>query len=367
MPTVITLLILFGTAFLVLPFGTSWYEIPKVAVFLLTSTVLSLLFFWKQPNWKTIHLSKLTASIYIGIAGITLISLFLQTTPTTFFGNIFRLQGVLLLWMLLLWSLYSPILSTTKKIGIIAMIALLGMVVAAFFGQTDLAGRAVGTIGEANSLGAFVLFLLPLTMATKIQNRYSLLFSVALVLVAGVCIFLSGSRSALVGLVIELIFFFRPRAIKLSLMTVVAIVILGASIALPFLEPRQDFDYRKDVWRTAVAAGMQRPILGWGIGNTEQGIEKGAHKIQTFPRFQYVDSSHNLFLDWWVQGGVIGLTLMSTLILLTIVGLIKKTETAYLASFLGILAVMLFNPVSVAILIPFWWLIGKSYNPKNQV
>ncbi|MEP7166480.1 MAG: O-antigen ligase family protein [Candidatus Woesebacteria bacterium] len=339
-------LFLFGLAFVVLPFGTSWHEIPKVVVALLSIALLSILFFWKGESWKKI---SVTFQTKIALGGLGILSIFgflTEHTDTTFLGNAFRMQGVFLLWALLLWSIISPILTTHKKRRLFACIAILGTLLIALTGRLDGAGRAVGAVGEANSLGAYTLFVLPLT-----QTPFALVPAIAL-------IFLSGSRSALIGLVAQGIILIGSKRFRLGWTVAVASLFLTVTLLLPFVDTKQEFDSRATIWQTALQAGMEKPIVGWGVGNTEVGLQHAAQTLHNSVRFQYVDSSHNVFLDWWVQGGIIGLTFFSSVVGMTVIGLVRKKDIVLLASFFGILTVMLFNPVSVSILVPFWWIVG---------
>lgn len=340
-------IILFGLPFVVLPFGSSWYEIPKVLGFLIAIALLAVTFFWRGGNWKRVYF------LYLGIFLLSLYSLIAQWTPTTFFGNPFRLQGILTLWALLIWSIVSSQLKKPRNQSLIAWVVLLATLIIALIGRIDSAGRAVGSIGEANSLGAFALIVLPLTS------------SLWAAIPALVTIFISGSRSALIGLCVSLGIWLGAKKFSNTLLVLTTCCFLLATLFLPFLDTKQDFDFRADIWRTAIEAGKEKPLSGWGIGNTEVGLKAAAEHTQTFIRYQYVDSSHNVFLDWWVQGGMVGLILFCTVLFFSIRGLILQNEVALLASFFGIVAVMLFNPVSIAILVPFWWLIGKGMRQNS--
>ncbi len=341
-------IILFGLPFVVLPFGSSWYEIPKVLLSLIAIALLAATFFWRGGTWKRVYF------LHLGIIGLSLYSLIAQWTPTTFFGNPFRLQGILTLWALLIWSVVSSQLKRPRKLALLSWVVLIATLIIALIGRTDSAGRAVGSIGEANALGAFTLFILPLTS------------SIWAAMPALVTIFISGSRSALIGLCVSLGIWLGAKKFSHTLLVLTACCCLLATLFLPFLDTKQDFDFRADIWRTAIEAGKEKTLTGWGIGNTEVGLKAAAEHTQTFLRYQYVDSSHNVFLDWWVQGGIIGLILFTTLLGFSITGLIIHKETALLASLFGVLAVMLFNPVSIAVLVSFWWIIGQGLRSSPQ-
>ncbi len=345
----VSLLFLFGLAFVVLPFGSSWHEIPKALLSLISIACLSIVFFWQGMQWKKVYL------LFAGLFLVSTVGLLSNWTPTTFFGNPFRLQGVLTLWSLIFWSILSSQTGESKSRTPLTILALLLTTFIAIIGRTDASGRAVGSVGEANSLGAFAVFLVPLT-----QTPLAFIPGMLTVL-------LSGSRSAAIGFVAQVAILFGSKRFALKSVIPLVSILHLCTLLFPLLTPKSVFEDRGDIWRTAIQAGLEKPLFGWGIGNIEIGLRHAAETEQTFIRYQYVDSSHNIFLDWWVQGGIIGLTLFSALIVTSIRGLIRQKNTILLSSFFGILAVMLFNPVSISILVPFWWIVGKGFSSNTAV
>jgi hypothetical protein len=152
----LTIALLFLVPFLILPFGESHFESPKVVIAEILMLSVFLLSFWKNP---LIYASKKYLPFYaLGI--LSLFHLLFLSGPTTFFGNVFRGQGVLLLWALLLFSIS---ISMTKvkmlpRFGIYLLLVL-QLVAAVFIEGKD--ARAIGTIGEPNALAAFAIFFWP--------------------------------------------------------------------------------------------------------------------------------------------------------------------------------------------------------------
>ncbi len=138
-------------------------------------------------------------------------------------------------------------------------------------------------------------------------------------------------------------------------------ILLFTSLFLPLIQKKKIWENRTEIWSTALAAGLERPILGWGFGNVEFALRETSFLLKNNLRFQYVDSSHNLILDYWVQGGIVGVILILYLIFLTFKKFISKKDRLSLGVFFGVLTVLQFNPVSVVTSIHFWWLIGKMF------
>jgi O-antigen ligase len=146
---------------------------------------------------------------------------------------------------------------------------------------------------------------------------------------------------------------------------IISIILIAFSLILPILEGGGWFENRSEVWSTALSAGLQRPIYGSGFGNIEYTLKEASRLINNNIQYQYVDSSHNFILDFWVQGGLLGTVLILSTIFLTLLGLTRKKDRLLLSSFLGVLTVMGFNPVSVVTLLALWYLIGQGFSPAS--
>src|SRR5258708_7820029 len=177
-------------------------------------------------------------------------------------------------------------------------------------------------------------------------------------------------RSGMIAIGIELVFIFLSQSKKvfsLSLKTCVAICLslYVASYAFPFFEHVQ-YENRAEVWQSALYAGMINPGLGQGFGNTEIALHNAAAGIDLPIQYYYVDSSHNIFLDWWVESGVIGLSILLIIVYLTFAAFIKQNKKRELVLLLGMLTVLSFNPASIVGLLGFWWIIGQGLYDKNN-
>lgn len=143
------------------------------------------------------------------------------------------------------------------------------------------------------------------------------------------------------------------------------------AIFLPFIPhaiPEQvnmRFENRTDIWTTSYLAGFDHPIIGTGFGSMETVINKKAWETTNFIRFQSVDNGHNLFLNWWIMGGSLGLSLFIILMLISVTNLYKTKSWAFLSILIGLLIIQLFNPVSSVILVQFWWVLGISFSKKQ--
>ncbi|MBA3724801.1 MAG: O-antigen ligase family protein [Candidatus Levybacteria bacterium] len=289
-----------------------------------------------------------------------------MSTTTTFFGNEFRLQGVFLLWMLLAWAVLSSRIQLDKILHPLFIFGcLFAELLFALLIDGEGATRAIGTIGEPNALAAAVLFIWPFLYFTKKKvpswMKYGALAMVFLI------IFISGSRSGMIAFMLQLIFLLLSRtSLATAKSVLISVLLLLFTYGLPFLPQSNLYEQRSEIWHAAVIAGGDSPVVGNGFGNTDGVLQDVVNSLNTNLRGSYIDSSHNIFLDWWVQGGMIGLIAFVFLIGRTLFNFIKEKNVQNLILLLGLIATLSFNPASVVALIALWWLIGQGLIGDGQ-
>ena len=360
----LTFFLLFGLPFIVLPFGASPFEIPKVFLAEITIILLTLIWiFQKNHTWKSFSLKEWWPFAVLILLGLT--HLIFLNTPTTFFGNTFRLQGVFLLWNLLIFAYLALPVKTNKIPFYLPLLALVGLVGSSFLVSGNEVSRGVGTLGEPNSLAAAGIFLWSFLFFSQSKLIWRLIGPI----LALALVFASGSRSGLVALGLQIFFLFLIKFIKLShlksLITTLCLLILSWSLSL--IEGGGWFENRAEIWQTAALSGLESPLLGHGLGNIEQSLKETSQLLNNNIRYQYVDSAHNFLLDYWVQGGIVGIAVIIWLLGQTFKKFSSQRKNLEAASLIGLLTMMSFNPMSVVILIYFWWLIGQGLVKKEEV
>ncbi len=351
--------LLFILYLIVIPIGISPFETPKVV---LTEIAIVVLLFIKITRFKKIDFRHLISPQIIFISILLLLSLdtaVLFKPADAFFGNIFRLQGQFLFYHLLLFSILSKDIRIDKIPQFIYYLSFICLVLGTIILGVNENNRAFATLGEPNSLSATALFIFPFIFfpSKKLPRTFFLIATFAIILLAG-------SRAGLIGFLIQLIFIALASKMKsgrLSKAVIVSAILICISLVLPFIENVGWFENRSEIWTTSFKAGLTSPLIGHGFGNIQSIIHQTAIDLNNNVRFQIVDSSHNFLLDFWIQGGLVGVVSILILIILSFHGLIKRKKVLELTAFLGIISAMFFNPVSVVILIAFWWLIGQGF------
>lgn len=359
--------LLFFLPLLVFPYGISFFETPKVFIAEILIGIIVIVYFFKH-KFET-NLKQLLLLGTLGFLG--LIHLAFYQGELTLFGNVYRLQGVFLLLNLLVFSYISSKFSLEKVPFWVYFISLFTLGLSTLILEPNRLGRAVGTLGEPNSLAAASLFIWPFLLFTL--KKYLLIFSL---FVSSFIIYLSDSRSGIIALFIQLIFLILIKFLKISTFkaSLVGFLFILLSLTLPFLEGQikfsenyqnlYKFEDRLEIWKVALFAGLKNPLIGGGFGNIESLIRESAKSLNSDIQYQYVDSSHNFLLDFWIQGGILGLGVILILIYFVLKNLINANKIKELTLILGVITMMLFNPVSIVTLIHFWWLIGQGFRER---
>lgn len=190
----------------------------------------------------------------------------------------------------------------------------------------DIAGRVVSTLENPNMLAEYLILIFPLaacrfiTRGTSVQRASALCAGASIF----VCLILTWSRGAWLGLLIAGLFFlliWHRRAMYLIFAGVLSIpllpFILPDSIVSRFTSIGNLADtstsYRVNIWRGAVRMLEDFWYCGIGVGEPAW--------FTTYPRYslaaiEAAPHSHNLYLQTWIESGIVGLCLLLAFIVL---------------------------------------------------
>ena len=357
----ICLFLLFLLSCIVFPLQPSFFETPKIIGAELSVDIL--LFLWIILKKNTdINFKKAVPFLLVFI--LTVVDLIFLQTSVTLFGNPFRLQGILLLWHLLLFALISSTISLPRFTWIIAFVSCLLLSLSLlFFGKND-AGRFVGFLGDPNMFAAAVIFVWPFLFFTKKIYRWVQISSIVFVIIS---LIVTSSRSGLIAFLLQLLFLglLYSKKVSIHISFFICIAFMAGSILLPFFDKGRIWESRSEIWQTSFQAGFKSPVIGSGYGNVEDAIGREARTLENNLRYEYVDSSHNILLDWWIQGGVIGVLLFVWLVCQSSREFIQEKNIRECIVLMGILTCLLFNPASIVTLVQFWWLLGQGIKPLS--
>lgn len=370
---ILTYLLLFGLIFAVVPFGQSPYETPKAIgafIFIAAVFLVSLFLLPRKLFIRSLRFNNKKIAVSLCLLGLASYHLFSSNfSSQLLLGNPIRPQGTLLYLSLFLLFFIAPKLPFRLSLaGKWALFSLATLLVFTLIIGPRESFRFIGPLGEPNALGAAVLFLFPLAVSLRDKP-----WKASALIFATILIFLSGSRSAIFGLLGELLILYLPKRLKVFLpaalvLTITYLVFLAVPFFLHYQPPEYflRFEDRAEIWSVSALAGFNSPLLGTGFGSSEDVIRKQAERMNSLVQYQLVDHTHNLFLNWWLMGGLIGVILLSTLIAISLKNLYLQRSWSLLAILFGLLVIQSFNPVSSISLIHFWWLLGISFQRKKM-
>ncbi len=184
----------------------------------------------------------------------------------------------------------------------------------------DIAGRAVSTLENPNMLAEYLILMIPLAAAQLLAGSGFSSRALALLScgVLGGCIVLTWSRGAWLGLIFGVLVFM----LIWSRRTIYLLVAGVASIPLlPFVLPDsivQRFasignlgdsstSYRVNIWRGTVRMLEDYWLTGVGVGEAAWGTVYPRYSLASI---ETAPHAHNLYLQTWVQTGILGLILL---------------------------------------------------------
>lgn len=355
----VLIFLLFFLPFIILPIPPSFFETPKIYI-----AEICIILFCIYNGFRKFDIHIFKQKIPLVIFGLILLlsifDLIYRNSSVSFFGNQIRHQGIFLLWLLLLFAFFTSKIKIKLPLWLMSIFCFVEFL-ASIFLTSEPNVRSVGTLGEPNALASFACFLWVFTAFQSHKTSLSkIYFSFSTIFVLAI-IFLSGSRSGLIAFVIEAIFFILIKLrLNLAKTTFICLLLFLLSLSLPFFQKDVVYENRSEIWNAALIAGYQHPILGWGFGNTELALTQYDKKLNNGSQGYYVDSSHNIFLDFWVEGGYVGLSLFILLLYIFFRQSIGKKKLLNLALMLGFLVSLSFNPASIVGLLGFWWILGQG-------
>lgn len=270
-------------------------------------------------------------------------NLFGEYAPKSFWGNYERMEGwITLLHFFLYFLMLGTMLHTEKLWNRFWNVALVAAGIMSFYALGQIGGlieisqgsawRVDARLGNSSYLGVYMLFqmfvaawLFIRTKGVGLRGLYGgLFFLFAFIL------FHTGTRGTMLGLIggSGLAFVYlalmaeRGAAIKkwaLGGFLAVLVVVGGLFVAKdhsfvkehPILSRLTNISLaegsiRFTVWGVALEGVKEHPVLGWGQENFNYVFNKYFDPA-LYAAEPWYDRTHNIFLDWLITGGVIGL------------------------------------------------------------
>jgi len=325
---------------LLFPFITGKNFLFRVLV-LITALLVAYIIFTTR---KITSVNTPTHKIFAGLIAMLGIAAFLaENTTRSLWSNFERMEGWFThaLLFLLFVLLYNLVVTAKEwrnlfKVSLVANIYILCFAAMQYFGatQTFQGNRLDATLGNSTYLAGYFLFyffiLLWLLGTTKqVFARY--IYGV-LAFINVMFIFLSLTRGGMLGIIIAgflMLVLFMVRKTEFPIMKKISIGLMGVGIilaglfftfknstfiqttpALQRLSTISASDWtaqsRFYIWQMSYEGFKERPLFGHGQDNFLYVFSK--HFDPRMGAYEpWYDRSHNVFFDWLIAGGILGL------------------------------------------------------------
>jgi O-antigen ligase/tetratricopeptide (TPR) repeat protein len=256
---------------------------------------------------------------------------------TAFWSNFERMDGyITLIHVFLYFIVLGSVLRTQKawtyffhtSVVVAGFVALNGL------SQLSAANvRVDSTLGNAAYMAVYMLFhifiLLYLSLQTKV-TPYRIVYGLLGLLFVYVLL-QTGTRGTALGLVAGLLttvvytalFATRFKQVqKYAFGSLVLLLLLiagflaardssfiqhnGALARIANISVSHDLVTRGEIWGEAIKGIKERPLLGWGQGNFNYVFNK-YYDPRLYGQEQWFDRTHDIFFDWLIAGGILGL------------------------------------------------------------
>jgi len=333
------------------------YITPKNIAFRLlveVGAVFYILLALREPAYRP-RLTPLLVAFLSFIVVIFTADIFGEYSFKSFFSNFERMEGfVTHAHLFVYFVMLTSVFDTETLWKRFFQTSLGASVVMGLFGLNQLSlgvGRIDGQLGNSTYLGIYMLFHLFIAGFLLIRhierpNKDSFIqWSVTLVYSAIIAFefyifYYTGTRGALLGLLAGAVFtsfafaiWEKNKVLKFSgIGLLLAIMIAVGSLAgfknsqfvqthsllarfaqLATFDPKGLEEFattqgkgRFGIWGIALKGFEERPILGWGQDNFNYVFNK-YYDAKLYDQESWFDRAHNVFFDWLIAGGILGL------------------------------------------------------------
>ncbi|MFH1112263.1 MAG: O-antigen ligase family protein [Patescibacteria group bacterium] len=100
---------------------------------------------------------------------------------------------------------------------------------------------------------------------------------------------------------------------------ILSYIFIGITVAVLLVIPQPKFQKlisgsdrtslstRQEIWQTSIILIKEKPIFGWGLGNFQESYRSRVKQVTNKPLEWQVVKAHNLYLNLWIEMGLLGL------------------------------------------------------------
>lgn len=305
---------LYSILFLLIPFvflngHEAGFELPKVILFYGAIDLIALIFFVKNKG-KRFSLDLFDWLVVTYVLLIALASTFSGNLLHSLIGGPFRFQGIITYFHLALLFIITRrinpnIFKAILVSGILQSLLLIYQFVQFnFFNQeiSTYAGRVIGTFGEPNYAGGFLLASFGLSLGLNLIKPNRFLLISALITFLGILVSES-LGGVFASVMVVMIYLYLKYQNKLILL--ITLGILMFSIFAIYQKEKITFnefgiatvESRFSIWPASYKLFLERPLVGYGAENL-------AFVFPSEFGGSSIDRAHNALLENLLMGGI---------------------------------------------------------------
>ncbi len=279
-----------------------------------------------------------------GLIGLLVVMLFAnslgQHPPSSFWSNFERMDGYVTLVHVFLYVLVLGSVLTTKKLwSYFLHTTLVVAFIVSLYGLSQVANpeyvhdRIQSYLGNAAYLAIYMLFHIFIAFWMLVESKvnwHRVIYGILAVMFIYTLVE-TGTRGTVIGLVtgtsamvVYIAIFgakfqeFRRYAVGMILLLLVVggVFVAGKDSAFVQDNPNlarianidlgEDLRIRGIIWGMAWEGVKERPVLGWGQSNFNYVFNEN-YDPRLYAQEQWFDRVHNIFFDWLIAGGFLGL------------------------------------------------------------
>jgi O-antigen ligase len=304
-------------------------RVPKYLFFSFLTTCCSLFLFIIRQSFPTIRYNFLNVSFLLFYLTICISQLAAYDQNMSLNSTFERMEGFWYYTALLVFFFIFSIVEIKQQqwhfifiiwVAVAVFVSLKGLLFESGF---DEGYRMVSTMGNASYLSHYLLSSLLLLVflidRQAFKKYYFPILLSSVILLLG--IFYTFTRTTFIGIVLGgivfLLFnqrtfnFFLLLKVKRVQMLLVIVAVTGSIFGYTYfqrllnsVQTTNTLTDRFRLWGIALSGIRERPLLGWGTDNFPYVYEKYVAGFIPSSGLWY-DRSHNVFLDWFINGGLL--------------------------------------------------------------
>lgn len=287
---------------------------------------------------------------FASLLGVMLVANALGEYPLkSFWSNFERMDGYITLVHIFMYVVVAGSVLTTNKLW--SYFLHLSVAVALFVALYGLAqhqglieggrARVDSRLGNAAYMAVYMLFHIFIVFWLFIQSKVTVhrIIYVLVGLAFVYTLLLTGTRGTFLGFIggtgvmvgyVALFGAKYPQLRKIAIGSVMAVVLLvsgffaikdtdfiqsqGPLKRLANISLQEDLEVRMTIWSMALEGVKERPLFGWGQGNFNY-VFNEQYDPSLYDAESWFDRTHNIFFDWLIAGGILGLVAYLSILL----------------------------------------------------